>query len=1237
MKFSATGEYLASYGSGVFEGPSGVAIDNSTGIVYVSNSTAKDIVELNGNGEKIGAFGQQGELGRPVDLTVDSQGDVFVADAGSSEVEEFSASGVFIRAIGEGHLQEPVGVAISEGMLYVTSAAGGEDVSQFTLSGAYRGSFGGPGTASGEFERPLGIAVSPNTGDLLIADSGNDRVQEFTPAGKFLTEFGWSGEKAGQFREPVGVAVAGSGAVYVDDHADDWVQEFTPPEAGGVHMVYSTQWGSQGSGEGQFNHPSAPVVDAGNGDVWVTDFNNDRVQQFSPQGKFLGSYGTAGSGEGQFDGPAGITINQATGDGYVADFYNDRIDELGPKGEFIRSFGKAGAEPGQLSQPTGVALSSTGDVWVADRGNDRIQEFSATGSFIAAYGSQGKGNGQFEEPTSLVLSGEDLYVVDTGNDRVQELSQTGQYLGQVGSEGDSGGQLKRPTAIAINQAGDLFVLDSANSRIDEYNPAGHFMQSIASHGSGEGQLNEPQGIALTPAGDIYITDTANNRIEKWAPNTQAVHDTSTIYYTPGTQASVQACQDKPQWSGLPCRTEPVAQPTDSAAEPKGEQLPELPVVTTEYNMWYEPVKKTEAFGATTRTKTIVYEGERPVSESTQAGGSDAAVPPVSFKYSATLGMLVEQTSEGETITRQLNTLGQLASYTDAAGNTTAYSYDQYERPVEVIYDASKLDHMEARQTLHYDEATGAVTELQDLGGEGTYGGQGAGAFKATYDVEGNILSEHYPNDMTAIYAYNSIGEGVALQYVKDSHCTGAECEWFKDTLTPSIHGEPLSQQSTLATVQYRYQQPGGLTEVRETPTGEGCTTRVYAYNEEANRTSLTTRKPGAEGKCASEGGETERHTYDEGNRLTDEELQYEPLGNITRVPAVDAGGHILETEYYANGQVRSQTQDQKTNTYTLDPEGRTLSTETVGKELASAVVISHYDGSDSGTPSWTYNQTTGTWTRNIVSFGGLAAVEESGKQAVLQIRDLEGNIIGTANLSESESKPRTLERTTAFGVPTTENPTDQYGWLGASGLSSNLSSGSIVQDGVTYVPQLGAPLQTTSPELPAAPLSAVTPVVITVAPFVPVKYVEASSQAGEAETPSGNLPEPEGEEPYDASDPEFRDYKHGVHFNVDARILSMSNKTAVVSFRVFANTPGIRHKQVEYLRINVKRFVAGRIENVLHDETEYKTSLAAMTFDAPVTADELWIFELVSVVRGATRDYSIVTKLVEGEIVLAGP
>ncbi|MGA8364529.1 MAG: hypothetical protein WB709_08405 [Solirubrobacteraceae bacterium] len=300
--------------------------------------------------------------------------------------------------------------------------------------------------------------------------------------------------------------------------------------------------------------------------------------------------------------------------------------------------------------------------------------------------------------------------------------------------------------------------------------------------------------------------------------------------------------------------------------------------------------------------------------------------------------------------------------------------------------------------------------------------------------------------MKATYTYNSIGQVTTMVYTKGS------ATWYKDETMLSIHGQSLTQTSTLGAESYTYDGIGRMTQAQETPTGKGCTTSLYAYDADSNRVGQTKREPGTGGACATEGGTTTAHSYDEADRLTDPGTAYEPLGENTVVPASDAGGHTLESTYYADGAIYSQTQNEQTNTYLLDPTGRTLEATAV-KGMSAKTTTSHYSGTGS-TPAWT--ETEGSWTRTITGINpGLAATQTNGGEAIIELANLHGDIIGTVpDNSGSESATLTSEPT-AFGVPTTAT-SSKYSWLGSTGLQTEFAgSGIAASPEGAYVPQLG--------------------------------------------------------------------------------------------------------------------------------------------------------------------------------------
>lgn len=136
-----------------------------------------------------------------------------------------------------------------------------------------------------------------------------------------------------------------------------------------------------------------------------------------------------------------------------------------------------------------------------------------------------------------------------------------------------------------------------------------------------------------------------------------------------------------------------------------------------------------------------------------------------------------------------------------------------------------------------------------------------------------------------------------------------------------------------------------------------------------------------------------------------------------------------------------------TNSYLLDATGRVREAiqEKEGKKTSE---IFHYAGG-SDSPAWTERGT--SWTRYI---GGLGAIQESGKEAVLQLSDLHGDIVATASLSKSATERTATFQFDEFGNPT-KGSAGRYGWLGGKQRRAELPSG-VIQMGVrSYVPGMG--------------------------------------------------------------------------------------------------------------------------------------------------------------------------------------
>jgi YD repeat-containing protein len=1039
QEYSAVGEYLRQFGTagtgnGQLKEPHGVALDSSSH-VWVVDTGNNRVQELSFTGEYMRQFGTlgtgAGQFKTPDSIAIDSSSNVWVTDTGNNRVQEFSSTGTFLRQFGiagtgNGEFKEPHGIALDAAGHVWVADTGNNRVQEFSSTGTYMTKFGALGTGNGQFKGPRGIGFN-NKEEMWVADTGNNRVQDFSLSGLYIRQFGTAGSNNGQLQAPTAVAIDGGGHVWVADSTNNRFQQYS---SAGEYLKSAYV-------PTALKQPASVVVSKEN--VWVANAEGNRIEEFSSSREYLLGFGVSGTGTTQFKTPRGVAVD-AKGNVWVADTGNNRIQEFSGKGEFIRQFGSAGTGNGQFNAPRQIVVDSKEDVWVADPGNNRVQEFSSTGVYMTQIGSAGTGNGQFKEPRGLAVDAkEDVWVADTGNSRIQEMTVAGGYVRQFGASGSGNGQLKLPTNVALDAKGDVWVTDMGNIRVQEFSSSGEYMLQFGSPGTGEGQFLAVEGIGFDAAGNAWISDAGLGRVQKFAPTASSYHASQTVYYSVGSGPEESACGNHPEWVGLPCRSRPTLQPT------KGNPLP---VVTDTYNMWNEPETVTEEFGTTVRTKKNNYDGAGRLtgSEVTSSSGSVAALPKVNDEYDPGSGVMVKQwTTVGEktqAITSVYNKLGQLTEYTDADANKTTYAYDVDGRVQEV-------SDSKGSQVYAYDPTTGNLTKLLD---------SAAGTFTASYDVEARITSVGYPNGMSAKYAYNEAGQSTHVEYVKESHCAGTCPEvWFSEGASYSIHGEALSRSSTLAGEAYTYDGAGRLTQVQETPAGKGCTTRIYAYDADSNRLSLTTREPGAEGKCATSGGAAENHGYDEADRLTDTGVVIDTFGNVTTLPAADAEGHEVKSTYYVSNQTHSANQSGKTITYNLDPDAR--SREVITEEGESkSTAVNHYPGPGEAV-SWT-SEGAEKYTRNIPGIDGtLSAVEQNGLAPILQLHDMEGNIVATAALSEAETKLLSTYNSTEFGVPTTSTP-PKYSWLGATGVRTEFASGTTASNGGGYVPRLGQPLQT---------------------------------------------------------------------------------------------------------------------------------------------------------------------------------
>ena len=256
-------------------------------------------------------------------------------------------------------LKGPWGVAISSKGNIIVAEKSSHCVSVFSPDGKKIKSFDSPGLGLGQFNRPEGVAVDDED-SILVVENGNNRIQKFTSDGKFIT----AANKL-VLKFPVGIAIhPHNRKVYVADCGNCRIQILNSD------LTFSSSFGSEGNGDGQFNEPYDVAFDSTR-NVYVADIRNIYIQVFTAEGQFLRKFGKRGS---KFSRPSSISID-SDDVVYVTEYDNHCVSVFTSEGKFLKSFGTYGTGPGQLKYPCGISMDNNGVGYVADTDNNCLQSF----------------------------------------------------------------------------------------------------------------------------------------------------------------------------------------------------------------------------------------------------------------------------------------------------------------------------------------------------------------------------------------------------------------------------------------------------------------------------------------------------------------------------------------------------------------------------------------------------------------------------------------------------------------------------------------------------------------------------------------------------------------------------------------------------------------------------------------------------------------------------------------------
>src|SRR5881296_2950210 len=354
--------------------PRGVAVDNA-GNVFIADSGNNRIRMINAAGiittvvgntpgfSGDGGAAASAQLGLPVDVAVDSGGNLFIADRGNYRVRQVNSAGV------------------------ITSVAGiGDD--------------GGPALAA-QLNYP-NMSVMDSEGNLFVAETDNQRIRKVTPWGTITTiagngSWGFRGDggpaTSAQLNYPGTVAVDAAGNIYIADTRNNRIRKVSPS---GMMTTIAGNGGGGFGGDGgpasmaMLNYPWGVTID-NNGNLFVADTSNQRIRKIGPDGIITtvagsGSRGFSGDGGpavlAQLAEPAGVAVD-AAGNLFIADTNNERVRKVTPDGIITTVAGNgkygysgdgAAAPAAQLGSPYGVSVDGTNTLLIADSANSRIRK-----------------------------------------------------------------------------------------------------------------------------------------------------------------------------------------------------------------------------------------------------------------------------------------------------------------------------------------------------------------------------------------------------------------------------------------------------------------------------------------------------------------------------------------------------------------------------------------------------------------------------------------------------------------------------------------------------------------------------------------------------------------------------------------------------------------------------------------------------------------------------------------------
>jgi NHL repeat-containing protein len=271
-------------------------------------------------------------------------------------------------------------------------------------------------------------------------------------------------------------------------------------------------------GAGLLVGPHGIFVDR-DGNVWVTDYQDNAPRAPRGAGAPAGAAGAAGQGRRGAGGPLpGATVGHL-------------VYKFSPDGRILMTLGKpgGGVDPDFFFQPNDVLVTRSGEIFVScghGQGKSEILKFSKEGKLIKRWGQLGTGPGEFDQPHALAMDSKGrLFVGDRNNNRIQIFDQDGKFL-------EEWKQFSRPSGIYIDRKDTIYVADSESESVSRNHDGWKrgIRVGSARDGSVKYFIPDPvekapstsaaEGVAADSQGIIYGAEVGPRRLMKYVRKNQ---------------------------------------------------------------------------------------------------------------------------------------------------------------------------------------------------------------------------------------------------------------------------------------------------------------------------------------------------------------------------------------------------------------------------------------------------------------------------------------------------------------------------------------------------------------------------------------------------------------------------------------------------------------------------------------------------------------------------------------------